>query len=455
MKHLLYQIVIWICFIVALPFFIIYTLGGPAYEMRQRLGFYPRTGKAPGKEVRIWLHAASVGEAQVARALVAEINQQIPCAEIWVSTMTRHGHLVCRQTMPPAVNCIFAPLDLVGICAWAMQNINPDIYVCLETELWPEIIRQAKRRGAGPLLLNARLTEKSSRRYRAQPIYPVIRETISRFSAIAAIGEKDARRLQELGVNPDRIVVCGNAKHDLYPAATRQKPSAIGESEHGTSLRKNLGIAPEQPVLVAGSTHRGEEKVLLAAWHKLQRDLPDLVLVMAPRHLRRLRELEAFLRNRQVVFQRISAILAPVRQQKLPGINHHPPVLLVDKMGELTELYALTDFVFCGGSLIQRGGHNLLEAAAWGKPVLFGPFMDDFHEEAELLQQAGGGFKIHNAEEIHQQIMAFHLHPGAYRQAAQRARQVVEALRGAAAKQTTIIKEQLVVIQQSIRTRSR
>ncbi|MFH7319876.1 3-deoxy-D-manno-octulosonic acid transferase [Desulfurivibrio sp. D14AmB] len=446
MSYFVYQIIAWTIFLIVFPFFLIYSLGGGRQELWQRLGLYRATPRKPDGRPRIWLHAASVGEVQVARALVRELGRQLPEAEIWVSTLTRQGLQVCREQMPDGVHCLFAPLDLAGICSRMMRNIGPDLYVCLETELWPEIIRQAARHQAGPALLNARLSERSLRRYRRWPAASLIMATISRFRVIAAIGEDDARRYRELGADPAAVVISGNAKYDLTPVAAGKPcstPATRIELEGGlNSLCSQLGIGPEQPVLVCGSTHHGEEELLLTAWRKLKRNLPGLVWVIAPRHLRRLPEIEAMFRGRNLEYWRLSELSSGAAAGGAARTeNQRATVILVDQMGKLAELYAVADYVFCGGSLVQRGGHNLLEAAAHGKPVLFGPHMDDFREDAELLRQGGGGFLVRDEEELCQRIMAFHTRPAEYHRAAEQAGGIARRLRGAARQQVEIIKQ--------------
>ena len=447
MIYFFYQIIAWTVFLVVFPLFIIYSLGGGGQELRQRLGFYRPPPQGPGAGARIWLHAASVGEVQVARALVREIQRQLPGSEIWVSTLTRAGRQVCREQMPEAVHCIFAPLDLVGICSRMMRNIKPDLYLCLETELWPEIIRQAARRQAGPVLLNARMSAGSLGRYRRWPIRTLIRPTIASFRAIAAIGADDALRYRELGGgDQNTIIVSGNAKYDLYSSAAGELRGPESAAEPGDLPKTNgwrvrLGIGLEQPVLVCGSTHHNEEELLLTAWRKLKRNLPGLVWIVAPRHLRRLPEIEAMFREKNLEFWRLSELSPPESAAGEPGPeNRRGAVILVDRMGELAELYAAADYVFCGGSLVQRGGHNLLEAALHGKPVLFGPHMDDFREDAELLGREGGGFMVRDQEDLCQRIMAFHTRPAEYRRAADRAGEIARRLRGAARKQIEIVK---------------
>ena len=484
LSYLCYQIVAWALFLLGFPFFLVYTLGGPSHELPQRLGFYPRAPRAPGKNRRVWLHAASVGEVQVAGVLARELSRSLPAVEVWVSTLTRSGHQLCREIMPPEITCLYAPLDLLGPAGQAMRRAEPDLYICLETELWPEIIRQAQRHGAGPLLLNARLSEGSLCRYRRWPAGSLIRATLARFKVIAAIGEEEARRYRALGAAPETVTVCGNAKYDISPEPTAASSSSTApagshdptnppcsfdpvdltgsanpplsgsgsqattekaervRTEEYLEWRSSLGLSPSQPILVAGSTHGGEEELLLSAWRKLKRQIPGLVLVLAPRHLRRIAEVEQLCLNHGVPFALLSRV-ARQEPPREPPRGSRPTVIVVDSLGKLASLYAASDYVFCGGSLVPRGGHNLMEAAARGKPVLFGPHMEDFHQEAQALIEAGGGFIVQNDEDISQKIMAFYTRPALYQRAADQAGRIAREQRGASGRQVAIIERHL------------
>lgn len=424
MVYLIYQIVARLCFLLAFPFLFIYSRSGPEPELRQRLGFYPEMPARTKGRPRLWLHAASVGEMGVALALVRAIWALRPEAELVVSVLTRAGWRYGREQLPPEVMVVFAPLDLGGICRRAFNQLRPDLYLCLETELWPAILRQAARCGAGPVLLNGRISARSSRRYRLTG--GLIRESIAGFAALAVNTENDARRFLALGARPERLTVTGNAKHDLLP------DPAADQGRTTARYRERLNLRPGQPLWVAGSTRSGEEEIILAAFQGLRQSLPDLVLAVAPRHLRRLAEVERILSP--AGFQRLSELPARPRCQA---------VVLVDSMGELANLYAAADYVFCGGSLVKKGGHNLLEPAAWGKPVLYGPFMEDFGAARDLLAAAGGGFTVHDAGELAERILWLACHPEAYQAAAKAAAQAAAGGRGAAARQAQIVQQLL------------
>lgn len=422
--YLIYQVIGWTTLIVAVPFFLPSFLAGKHRdEIRQRLGFYkknilPHDGGQP----RIWLHAASVGEVQVARALIDEIKRLLPDAACIVSTMTRQGQAVARQQLGAETRCIFAPLDLGAIADRALAAIQPDIYVCLETELWPAMLRRARQRRIQLVLLNGRLSERSSRRYAWIP--GLIRKTLAGFAALAAITPRDAERFRSLGAIGERVTVTGNAKYDL--AATREDNGLTA------SYRSALQLPKTAPVWVAGSTHTGEEALLIPVYRALKERLPDLIWIVAPRHLRRIAEIETLFREQGIGFDRRSTVANAGRAHD---------VILVDTMGELASMYAVATYIFCGGSLVERGGHNLFEAAMWGKPVLYGPSMKDFADAKALLEEAGAGFPISSAQEIIKRILDWAAHPEQYQQTAHLARAAALAQQGAAWRQAILIKQ--------------
>lgn len=421
MSYLLYQLIGWFLLLAAAPFFFpTYLPKSRREELRQRLGLYKRELLPRGGKPRIWLHAASVGEVQAARALIGEIKTLLPEAVVIVSTMTSHGQDVARQQLGDAAHCLFAPLDLGVFTARALKTIQPDLYVCLETELWPAILHQAEAQGCKLALLNGRLSERSQRRYRL--IGGLIAKTLRRFAAIAAIGPADAERFRSLGAPGERVRVSGNAKYDLAAGQPAENPAG--------RYRAELQLAERAPVWVAGSTHSGEEAQLIGVYRTLKKELPGLVWIVAPRHLQRLPEIEALFKTEGLGFDRRSAI-------GNEGRSHD--VILVDTMGELAGLYAVADYIFCGGSLVERGGHNVFEAAVWGKPVLYGPSMKDFSEAKALLEEAGGGFSVTRPAEIARQILLWAAHPEEYAAAAAKARSAALAQQGAARRQAQLL----------------
>lgn len=382
------------------------------------------------KPVRIWLHASSVGEIQVAKVLISEIKKQLPEASIVVSTGHRQGLIMAANQLPDDVPCFFAPLDLIGIVNRTLNTIRPTIYVCLETELWPNIIRQAQHHGAKLFLLNGRLSENSYAGYRK--IKSFMQDLLSCFTKISVIQGDDAKRFRALGADPAKIRILGNAKYDQ--SITQANPNLAER------YRQMLDIHRQQPVLVTGSTHTGEEAMLIEVFRSLQQRLPDLVWVIAPRHLRRLTEIETLFEAQKIATMR----LRQVQEQ-----GRSTDVVLVDTMGELAGLYSMATFVFCGGSLVERGGHNVLEPAAWGTPVFYGPHMTDFSDAKALLEAENAGFCVKTPQELASRLLYFIEKPEEYAVAGRGALKVASRQQGSAQKQIALIKEDLHSVTQS------
>lgn len=437
MLYILYQFFGWLFFIIIFPFVCLRPgfSGINRQGLRQRLGQLKNVPLDRDKPVRIWLHAASVGEIQAARAMIPEINAQLPEASVVVSTGTRQGLIVAHKLLPADVPCFFAPFDLLGIVNRALDTIRPTIYVCLETELWPNIIRQAHKRGISLFLLNGRLSEKSYAGYRK--IKGFMHDLLSCFTAISVIQAGDAKRFRALGANPGRIKILGNAKYE-------QPPGLAGEdaAEH---YRLELGIDRRQPVLVTGSTHTGEEEILIKVFHALKQRLPDLVWVVAPRHLNRLAEVERLFAEHRIASIRLSNAQKHGRTAETDQGGERKTgkgdVIIVDSMGELAGLYSLAAYIFCGGSLVERGGHNVLEAAAWGNPVFYGPYMADFADARAMLEAEQAGFCVQSPEELTAMLLHYIDNPGEYEAARDGARRVAARQHGSAAKQVALLKE--------------
>ena len=392
----------------------------------QRLGFVGAEWKSHEGAMRIWLHGASVGEVLLARLLIKELAAILPEANFIISTMTEQGMEMARKEAGDKVRCIYAPLDLVGIVERAIRRIQPAMYICLETELWPAFLLQAKKSGSKLVILNGRLSERSFHRY--QFAKGPMAKILACFSMISVIQQSDAKRFMSLGAEPEKVRVLGNAKYD------QDIESLAPESEE--QYRHWLNLQTGQPLLVAGSTHTGEEEMLLSVFQDLKKatGMQDLVWVVAPRHLQRLLDVEAMLKQKQVLYQRLSDVKNSERRTD---------TILVDSIGDLAGIYSIASYVFCGGSLVERGGHNIMEAALFGKPVFYGPSMKDFSDAAELLESVGGGFPVSSPEALTESILYFMDHPEEYNNAGRRAREISATQQGSARKQAELVKEVL------------
>ena len=417
MTYGIYRLLTRLLFALTFPVFLVYSgiTGRHRAGLRQRLGYYDYI-KAPksGAPV-IWIHGASVGEVVAAGVLTSRIKKEFPDAVLILSTVTEQGLEIARKQFGSIAGCILAPLDLPGAAARAAATIRPDIYICLETELWPNLLASLQTNKTRLFLLNGRLSEKSSRRYRLCKRFS--REILNGFESIAAITDKDAERFADLGADPGKIKVTGNIKYDL------PEPPSVMETR--AEWRRKLNIEESQPVLVAGSTHTGEEEMLLEVFQTLQKTLPDLVMIIAPRHLGRITEIRGTWDDAGIGYDMLSSRMSHCRQSD---------IVIVDTIGELAELYAAADFIFCGGSLVPKGGHNIMEAAIWGIPVFHGPYMNDFSDARQLLD-GHGGILVSNHIELAEKIKELFHKPSLYDETAKAAHITARSQQGAADRQ--------------------
>jgi 3-deoxy-D-manno-octulosonic-acid transferase len=419
--YTIYQLILTILFYSALPVLLAYVwiTGKHREGLRQRFGFYGRL-LANTRGPRIWLHAASVGEVQAAGVLIAELRQQLPDADFVLTTMTLHGRKLAEERLPADVVCRLAPLDVPGVVDLAIYTISPDVYVCIETELWPVLLRRLRKRSTPLVLANGRMSERSAVRYRKHSW--LFKRVVDNFNALCMITDVDKKRYLSLGVQESAVEVTGNLKYDRDVSPARE--------EIILRYRHILGIEADTEVFIGGSTHTGEEDILLPVYQALS-ESRKLLWIIAPRHLHRLGQVEELLNQNAIGFDRFSALAA--------GNPRKNMVVLLDSFGELSDMYSIGTYIFCGGSLVERNGHNILEPALWGKAVLYGPSMGDFQDAVELLCGVDGGVPVASGREIFEKITFFRENPDAYLEACRRAGEVASAQQGAAHRQADII----------------
>lgn len=395
-------------------------------RLRQRLGWYP-PGIADhlGTGPRVWLHAVSVGEVGVAAAIADALESRMPQCRMVVSTTTRQGLAQARARFQDRVPSFYAPLDLIGPTGKALALVRPQVLVLLETELWPNLIIKARRMGARIVVLNGRISVRSIRRYLL--IRPLMRLALGHIDAFSMISRQDAERIQLLGADPKRIHVHGNAKFDSPDPLAGDHPHKA--RAWATRL---YGLTANNAVFVAGSTRDCEEPIVLEAFAQLVQQFPNAVLILAPRHLNRTHQVEQYIRQKGLAYER--------RTQLDPqGSGRNCPVVLLDTIGELNATYSVADFVFCGGSLVPKGGQNLLEPAVWAKPVMYGPSMEDFADARRLIEDAGGGHTVHDAREMAARAMEWLHYPKRAAVAGQAARRAILSHRGASQRHAEVI----------------
>jgi 3-deoxy-D-manno-octulosonic-acid transferase len=384
MWYFLYNFILTVAFAFVLPFTPVILLLGSRYRdgYTQRLGFYPKDVLTSLARARpVWIHAASVGEVRSAEPLVRELKARAPQQKILISTFTSTGHRVARR-ISGVDAVIFLPLDLLWIVRRTISRLSPSILMVIETEIWPNLLREAFRRGIPTLLLSGRLSAKAFARYSI--CRPFFRRVLNCFTVLGMQSPADAARMRKLGANKKMVSVVGSLKF-AFPKS--QPRSEVGASAgcHGN------------PLLVAGSSHRGEEEILLKAFAAARSRFPKLSMVLAPRHPERFAEVEKLLIESPFNFQRKSQVNG--------GQLFDKDILLLDTVGELREFFAAGDIAFVGGSLVDAGGHNVLEPARYHKPILFGPHMSNFESVAEEMKQKGAAIEVGDADDLAQALV--------------------------------------------------
>ncbi|HEV2703161.1 MAG TPA: lipid IV(A) 3-deoxy-D-manno-octulosonic acid transferase [Steroidobacteraceae bacterium] len=396
------------------PFYLAALLWRGRREAGYWRGFGQRFGLGAALPAPVWLHAASVGEVQAAAVLVAALRERDAQLPLLVTATTAAGLARARVLFAESGIAVrYAPLDLPGAVRRFLQRARPRLAIVLETEIWPNLFAACAARGVPLVLASARLSERSARRYRW--LGSALRKSLAAVVQVAAQTPADAQRFADLGVPPARIAVTGNLKADL----------AVADGVLANGLRLREQLAPQRLVWVAGSTHEFEEQQVLIAQRAVSEVHPQALLVLVPRHPARFAAVAEWLRREQIPFARHS------RAQPVTAATR---VLLVDAMGQLLDFYAAGDVAFVGGSLVAVGGHNLLEPAALGRPILTGPDHANARDVLQTLLAAEGVRVVRDATELGRAVTQLLGDPEARRRMGAQALQVVAAGRGSCAR---------------------
>jgi 3-deoxy-D-manno-octulosonic-acid transferase len=383
-------------------------LSAPVYWRRwpERFGAIE---PAVGERV-IWVHAVSVGEVQAAESVIRVLLERYPKYSILVTTVTATGSARVTALFETEVAHVYAPYDLSGAVVRFLDRVQPQLAIVMETELWPNLFYYCRKRDIPLLMINARLSEKSTAGYRRFP--GLVGETLEAVTEIVAQGKLDAQRFEMIGADPGIITVAGNLKFEQ-----RTPHSLIEKAE---VLRRDWGTS--RPVWIAASTHEGEDELVLDVFHQVRKKVRDCLLVLVPRHPERFEAVAELSRYRGY-----STVL---RSQRTPCSNE-TAVFIGDSMGELPLFYAAADVAFVGGSLVRTGGHNLLEPAALGIPVVTGPNVFNFTEICDLLVAAEACRKVESPAELGETVIRWLLDANERHRIGQNGRQAVEQNRGA------------------------
>ncbi|MFY4729897.1 3-deoxy-D-manno-octulosonic acid transferase [Nitrospira sp. BLG_2] len=348
----------------------------------QRMGRQRRSSDGGGTlQPLIWVHAVSLGEVVAAAPLVKALHERHPEFRYIVTTVTETGREAVEQRLGGIAEHRYAPLDFPWAVAGVVRRLRPMLYVFVETEIWPNLLWTLRDQDVPSVLVNGRLSSRSFRRQDLPVIRSFYRSVLQTLTLCLMQSQRDGDRLVALGADSARVHVTGNIKFD------QPLPSVRSDE----LFRRSVGIDEHEQLILAGSTHPGEEELLVSAYRRIVKTHPSAVLMLAPRHIERADRVEATLREAEFVVQRRSRI-----REKQSG----PRVIILDTRGELSRAYREAVVAFVGGTLVPVGGHNLLEPAVWGTPVLFGPHTDHCAEVATLLSEAGGGRRVAGVEDL-------------------------------------------------------
>lgn len=416
--YVLYNLLLWSISLTVLPWMMIKRIigGTPGEVFRQKLGMIPQeiletmTGKP-----RIWVHGVSAGEVSAIHPLIRELRTQYPGACIMLSTGTESGQKVARERVPEASARFYFPLDIPWIVKRVVRRVQPDLCIVAETELWPNFLRIVKKEGAKTMLANGRISERSFKRYRRTRLFWM--GVLDHLDILSMIRVQDGERIIAMGANSVNVFVNGNCKFD----------QAVFSAEpiHREEMKKILKVEEENQILIAGSTHEGEEEILLRVYLRIQEKHPEVLLFLVPRHVERAGRIERLCEK--------YGVKDVVRRSQIDSQGRRGArIVLWDIFGELFKLYSLGTVVFCGGSLIPRRGQNILEPAAWGKVVLYGPSMEDFADARQLLESVGAGIGVRDESELLRWCLQLLDHPQEGRNRGEAGKEIVFAQRGAA-----------------------
>ena len=372
-----------------LIFFIIALFYLPLYLLRKKFhrGFIRRLGFLPrdlNLNQPIWIHAVSVGEAKALKKLIEELKRIEPDKKFVFSTVTATGNKIMQDMAGDHDLVTYLPLDFSWVVSGVLERVNPSLFIIAETEIWPNLITALRRKNIPTVVINARISDRSLRGYKMLKIF--IKPILNKVHLFCVQSQTDATRLMKLGVAVNKIKITGNLKFD--------SADLYLEPVGAHNYKASLGLTKEEKLLVAGSTHAQEEQIILSVYKELLKAFGELKLLLAPRHPQRAPELK----NLVSLFG-----FHPVLISNLPF--HCPtcipkPVFILDTIGQLNDFYAIADVVFVGGSLVKSGGHNILEPAAKGKAVLFGPYMFNFRDIADLFLRNQAAILVENQEEL-------------------------------------------------------
>jgi 3-deoxy-D-manno-octulosonic-acid transferase len=421
----LYSVLVLLVAVIASPWFIYQALRYKKYvgSLGQRMGYLPVSFNMDGDE-SIWIHAVSVGEVLTARPLITDLKRRYPNLRLFLSTTTMAGQQLARRNVRDVDAVFYFPFDFGFVVRRTLDLVRPRLFIMMETEIWPNLLRECRARGVKTAVVNGRLSARSYPRYKL--IRPMMRRVLDHIDRFLVQSEESARRFIDLGADPARVVVTGSLKFDSLELSS----TALQARARDRVLRY-FRVPASRPVIVAGSTMKGEESLVLRAFRRVRTTAPNTLLVLAPRHPERFGEAEQLARSEGWKVARRSDLAVDAE----PRVD----VVILDTIGELATVYQIATIVFVGGSLVATGGHNVLEPAVFGKPIVFGPHMNNFLEIADAFVSNGAGVQLTGEQELEETFLSLMGDPVRRARLGAAARALVEANRGANEKSIKVL----------------
>ncbi|MDD2752673.1 MAG: 3-deoxy-D-manno-octulosonic acid transferase [Candidatus Omnitrophica bacterium] len=412
--------------LVSLVFLPLYLFKGKFHKgFSLRLGILPKGLKFNRP---VWIHAVSVGEAATIKGLLAQLRNDFPQKQFVISTVTPTGNQIAKSLAREKDFVTYLPLDFSFIVQKVFRQINPEIAIIAETEIWPNLISVLFKKKIPIIIINGRISDHSFRGYLAIKLF--LKPVLNKVTFFCVQSPRDKERLSALGVAEEKIKVTGNMKFDVsLPAANQLIPQG--------RIKEILGLKAGDRLFIAASTHSGEEEIILSAYQALLKNFPALKLLIAPRHPQRSKEIAAKIADagfNPFFLSKINIDTTEGSQAK---------VFLLDTVGQLTSFFQAADLVFMGGSLIKKGGHNILEPAGLNKPVIFGPQMFNFRDIATLFLDSQAAILVHCAEEIAQKAKYLFEHPEKVKEMTVIAQKLIAQNQGATERNRKIIRDLL------------
>ena len=431
--RLLYNLAAILAVVLIIPVFLVRAMRerGFVERVRQSLGFFPEHAlDKVAKKNCIWVHAASVGEIVAASPLIREFRKEFPKSPILVSVVTTSGYEMANRIIKDADSIIYFPLDLPWRAGSILRRIHPRVFMPVETELWPNFLKNAKKLKIPVMMVNGRISDKSVNRYKH--LHSVLDDMISTVRKFAMQSPIDAEYIMRLGAPPELVTVTGNTKFDqtYTDVSLAEKKKLISE----------MGLVKNGGIFLAGSTHRGEETPVLEAFAALRKKFPEAKLIIAPRELLRTTEIVALCRHKGFSVARRTELLEE------PRADHD--IVILDTIGELGRVYSIGDVIYVGGSLISHGGHNILEPAAHGKAIIVGHNMFNFKDTHVLFTKRNACITVHDEAELCGAVTRLFEDEGERRRMERETLAIVSENKGASRKTAKILREFLEEFEQ-------